>query len=593
MPKICRSEKSSLSDYTPRRLSYEKYLEHQHYHQQQQQQQQQHLVSSSQLKKLSRYQNEEMSGDCELLDEDLTSENLDYDEDDDIFEDNCKPLPTGHNQTSQKEFRMTSMSTASYIVNQMNLLNRTPDMTGLDSTSSSFSSSSAALTQSSELDLTAKRPSYIPANKFFYLNNNNTNGNSISTKSPKGSLVRDRINKLQSSNIPPSSPYYPSTPNFVRKSTAANNKSNHTIVSSTCEKTIVSGALDDEMNNVLRNSKDISEHIFMLRDFKFPNSPKLYQSLNKSPPPLPNTTQSVFMINSTHGDASLIESLANFSHFDVQSTFFNYNSIKSLINSLHTSLNIKTGASAASKHNSLESLGKVSDANGGRLSAYIKGSINSAVTDTDVSKRRLSSSMYQTTSSIDNPGVGVVVLDEEDDGAASDRSPGSFCPPSANFNLNDSDSMTSFVTDLVEDCECFRVELGGDTFKGLGLVQDVSQRRMMKLNSISILDKIGLHYKREIIDMIESNNSEPFMFEYQDWGAYFYRYYFDNDEHVNYVGIDADIGPVVLSLKREKLLIEPLVRSNSHNAASDNANQRTYDYVYRFIMRTSDVPYII
>jgi hypothetical protein len=147
---------------------------------------------------------------------------------------------------------------------------------------------------------------------------------------------------------------------------------------------------------------------------------------------------------------------------------------------------------------------------------------------------------------------------------------------------------------LVEECACFRLELGGDVFKGLGLVENVSQRRMMKMNSISILDKYGTHYKRELIELIEANNHEPFMIEYQDWGAYFYRYFFANYEHANYVGIDADLGPVVMSVRRDKLLVDslpmPRANSNSMHTTSNSSNQeKSYEFVYRFIMRTSDL----
>ena len=47
-------------------------------------------------------------------------------------------------------------------------------------------------------------------------------------------------------------------------------------------------------------------------------------------------------------------------------------------------------------------------------------------------------------------------------------------------------------------------------------------------------------------------------------------------EHVNYFGIDKDIGPVSISIKRDKLIF------------IDN-NQHQSDHVYRFIMRTSEV----
>ena len=90
------------------------------------------------------------------------------------------------------------------------------------------------------------------------------------------------------------------------------------------------------------------------------------------------------------------------------------------------------------------------------------------------------------------------------------------------------------VFDLVEECNSFLVEVGGDVFKGLGLVQDVSERKMMKLNSIGVLEK--MYVNNYLAKEIEDNNNDPFTIEYQDWGARYYRYYFRSQDHANYLG---------------------------------------------------------
>jgi hypothetical protein len=48
-----------------------------------------------------------------------------------------------------------------------------------------------------------------------------------------------------------------------------------------------------------------------------------------------------------------------FSNFDVQSILFDYNDIKLKKDSLHTFLNIRTGASAASRQGSMENLTQI------------------------------------------------------------------------------------------------------------------------------------------------------------------------------------------------------------------------------------------
>jgi hypothetical protein len=199
-------------------------------------------------------------------------------------------------------------------------------------------------------------------------------------------------------------------------------------------------------------------------------------------------------------------------------------------------------------------------------------------------KNRLSSYLFMNGNSIDLP------------------SPSCNNPPKSPFfkaNLNSSCmsiQSSANADDLVEECKCFRIEVGGDVFRGLGLVQDVSQRRMMKMSSLSILDKISNQYKKDLVDSIEINNNEPFTIEYQDYGAYYYRYYFHNLEHANYLGIDKDIGPVAISIRRDKLIIEPLQTlhstsssSSSSSRSNSNSSERNYEHVYRFIMRTSDV----
>jgi len=141
-------------------------------------------------------------------------------------------------------------------------------------------------------------------------------------------------------------------------------------------------------------------------------------------------------------------------------------------------------------------------------------------------------------------------------------------------------------TKLVEECPFFRLEIGGDVFKGLGLCGETSQRRMMKLNSLGILDRVSSFYSKEVIEEIETNVKEPFTLEFQDWGAYFYRFYFVGKEHANYLGIDESVGPCAISIKREKLLVENR-RNDSTNTVA--GNEKAYEYVYRLIFRSSDV----
>jgi hypothetical protein len=277
----------------------------------------------------------------------------------------------------------------------------------------------------------------------------------------------------------------------------------------------------------------------------------------------------------------LMASLANFSHFDIQSVLFNYESVKQTKDTLHKSINTRTGASAASRQSSFENLNKTLPA------THNIHLLNSKLNEADCKQRKKSTNHPDLTNNnsssiINNKRLSssLFVYLNEDEASKMKRL---------------SDGLSG--SDLVDECEpFFRLELGGDTFKGLGLVDDVSQRRMMKLNSISCLDKITMNYKKDIVDLIESNNNEPFTIEFQDYGAYFYRYYFNNYEHANYVGVDANIGPVAISIRRDKIYSGPLGGSpkapqNTLNPLLLNNinNDVPFNYAYRFIFRTSGV----
>ena len=69
--------------------------------------------------------------------------------------------------------------------------------------------------------------------------------------------------------------------------------------------------------------------------------------VNMDPPPLPGYQSDLANVTSSIQNYSVSPSLVNFSHFDVQSLYFNYDHVKSLVSSLHTTVNSRTGASAA------------------------------------------------------------------------------------------------------------------------------------------------------------------------------------------------------------------------------------------------------
>ena len=320
-----------------------------------------------------------------------------------------------------------------------------------------------------------------------------------------------------------------------------------------------------QQNDYKDNEEENNELSSSLNNFE----QKLFNTTvnNTLPNALPTATSAIS--NNTINNSILMNSFQFFSHFDVQSILFDYNDIKLKKDSLHTSLNIRTGASAASRQGSMENLSKIASTTTLPAEQTYLSRVNNQYFNNNLKNETISLS----SSSSPRPS-----LTNTQSSSSSSSNVGSIIPQQQQETIkillsNESSSLIA-MSELVDNCPCFKLEIGGDLFRGLGLVKE-SQRRFMKLNSISLLDKIT-NYKKELADQIENNFNEPFAIEFQDYGAHFYRYYFFNQDHVNYLGIDKDIGPVAISIKRDKVIF------------IDN-NQHQSEHVYRFIMRTSEV----
>ena len=232
--------------------------------------------------------------------------------------------------------------------------------------------------------------------------------------------------------------------------------------------------------------------------------------------------------SSTEGSRRLVRSLRYFSHFDIQSVFFSYESLALALQQSKDITNIRTGASLA-----LEQINKNSQSRGSSSAVLFTPETNSSRS---------------------------FILKEK--------------------SIKPADEI------LVEECPCFRVERGGDSFPGLGLMPE-SLRQIMDLNSTILLNDVSSKYDKQIIALINENQSSPFKLEYQDWGAFFYRFYFYNQEHSNYLSDDPVVGPVAISLRREKLN-----RTTNKGFNFSEANDKSSDYAYRFIFRSSGVRFI-
>ncbi|XP_035276940.1 signal-induced proliferation-associated 1-like protein 1 isoform X1 [Anguilla anguilla] len=143
--------------------------------------------------------------------------------------------------------------------------------------------------------------------------------------------------------------------------------------------------------------------------------------------------------------------------------------------------------------------------------------------------------------------------------------------------------------ELVLSCPCFRNEVGGEGERKISLSKlgsigsggpaavaaaadgnpfESSLSTHCTNNGVAVLevpkDSQGVHMDR----------GKRYIVEHVDLGSYYYRKYFYLREHWNYFGVDETLGPVAVSLRREKL--------EDHK---DHGPQ----YNYRVIFRTSEL----
>ncbi|XP_067875009.1 signal-induced proliferation-associated 1-like protein 3 isoform X2 [Heterodontus francisci] len=141
----------------------------------------------------------------------------------------------------------------------------------------------------------------------------------------------------------------------------------------------------------------------------------------------------------------------------------------------------------------------------------------------------------------------------------------------------------SNCNDLLLNCPHFRNETGGTSEHnislskatvnaGLGLGCEGGFPKMVwnpycTNASISVLE-----VTKEL--QLRQERLKQFSIEHVDRGARYYQDYFHGKEHWNYFGVDEKLGPVAVSIKREKL---------------EDSKEHGLQYVYRIIFRTSEL----
>nr|XP_046258551.1 signal-induced proliferation-associated 1-like protein 2 isoform X3 [Scatophagus argus] len=239
-----------------------------------------------------------------------------------------------------------------------------------------------------------------------------------------------------------------------------------------------------------------------------------------------------------------------FAHYDVQSVLFNISEAVASRANLSQRKNTTTGASAASAGVGPGAGG----ASGGGAGA--------------------------------GPGAGT-------DGGAAGCSSGSAplfeSPLGSREDLNpkenlDADEGDGKSNSLVLSCPHFRNEIGGEGERRISLSRANSANYSGVSESCSFESSLSSHCTNAGVSVLEvPRENQPihrekvkrYIIEHIDLGAYYYHKYFYGREHQNYFGVDDNLGPVAVSIRRERL--------------DDGKEKDGMQFNYRVTFRTSQL----
>ncbi|GFS11746.1 signal-induced proliferation-associated 1-like protein 1 [Elysia marginata] len=165
--------------------------------------------------------------------------------------------------------------------------------------------------------------------------------------------------------------------------------------------------------------------------------------------------------------------------------------------------------------------------------------------------------------------------------------------------LAETDEGDGKSNDLVLSCPFFRNELGGEDERTVSLTKLTAHKRVSNSTSVpltmsSINNKSQVRHPAccgvAILDSSPSPSGQILpplvshrghVIEYVDHGAYYYRHFFYNHDHQNMFGTDEALGPIAISVRREKVDLDE--RTNNLGRADYGTAQ------YRIICRTSEL----
>lgn len=147
----------------------------------------------------------------------------------------------------------------------------------------------------------------------------------------------------------------------------------------------------------------------------------------------------------------------------------------------------------------------------------------------------------------------------------------------------DADEGDGKSNDLVLSCPYFRNETGGEGDRRIALSR-ANSASFSSGESCSFESSLSSHCTNAGVSVLEvPRENQPihrekvkrYIIEHVDLGAYYYRKFFYGKEHQNYFGIDENLGPVAVSIRREKV--------------EDPREKEGSQFNYRVAFRTSEL----
>ncbi|XP_078290352.1 signal-induced proliferation-associated 1-like protein 2 isoform X5 [Panthera onca] len=147
----------------------------------------------------------------------------------------------------------------------------------------------------------------------------------------------------------------------------------------------------------------------------------------------------------------------------------------------------------------------------------------------------------------------------------------------------DADEGDGKSNELILSCPYFRNETGGEGDRRIALSR-ASSSSFSSGEGCSFESSLSSHCTNAGVSVLEvPRENQPihrekvkrYIIEHIDLGAYYYRKFFYGKEHQNYFGIDENLGPVAVSIRREKV--------------EDAKEKEGSQFNYRVAFRTSEL----